>query len=574
MSMSEKRYAAALHSCDKICFMDSGIVINLILIYFGAVCLWYSYLTQHSQKFLSRGVRRILHLMSVAVSWWCTCAALYGFCTSVPLAHFFFYGNMIAVDAYIIMLSVYTGSLLKKQAFSYKVVMILGIVFSLIDAVVFGLSGTRDFTVIRGRTSFYMNLTPGVIYHYLYITIYFIYLQSLILLSGYRSKLKRDRLFAWELALANLVLVLFAIPDTVLPLFHIPSIPTSGLGAVFSYLLLCHFTVQDNTFSMSVDNVLDAVYSCPDLGILILDPQGYVNQANPFACEIFKFSDMRPHFSTLIQGNYDQIFKEILAGSEVTERATATASNIPLRIHPIVNNDRFGDMYAIILLIADATVNEVVMEQRLIIDRGREKTERIKKMADQIVETLSSTIDAKDRYTNGHSFRVAKYSLMLGKRLGLSEESLQELEYSALLHDVGKIGIPDYIINKNTVLSNEEYEVIKDHSIIGDHILDHITEIPRIKVGARWHHEWFDGSGYPDGKKGYETDLFARIICVADSYDAMSSNRRYRGYLPQDAVRDEFVKGRGTQFDPDIADLMVEIIDNDVNYELREPEEL
>lgn len=188
----------------------------------------------------------------------------------------------------------------------------------------------------------------------------------------------------------------------------------------------------------------------------------------------------------------------------------------------------------------------------------------------QSMYTLAKTIDAKDKYTNGHSMRVAKYSKMIAERMGLPAEENEEIMNMAMLHDIGKIGVPDAIINKNSSLSDEEYYIIKGHPVIGYDILSEMPEMREIGVGARWHHERYDGKGYPDGLKGEEIPLPARIICVADAYDAMTSNRSYRSYMPQETVRQEIEKGRGGQFDPKIADVMLAIIKEDTGYELHE----
>ena len=154
--------------------------------------------------------------------------------------------------------------------------------------------------------------------------------------------------------------------------------------------------------------------------------------------------------------------------------------------------------------------------------------------------------------------------------MGYEGERLEQLHYAALLHDIGKIGIPREIINKPSRLTDEEYEIIKTHPAIGGGILEQITEIPDIAVGARWHHERFDGKGYPDGRKGEEIPELARIIGVADAYDAMTSKRSYRDVLPQEVVLAEVEKGSGSQFDPVIAELMVVLMREDEAYQLHE----
>ena len=196
--------------------------------------------------------------------------------------------------------------------------------------------------------------------------------------------------------------------------------------------------------------------------------------------------------------------------------------------------------------------------------------EKLEKISRQIATTLSGAIDAKDTYTNGHSTRVAEYSREISRRAGFSEEVQDEIYMMGLLHDVGKIGIPDAIINKPAKLTDEEYSIIQKHPVTGAKILKNITEFPKLSTGARWHHERYDGKGYPDGIAGEEIPMEARIIAVADAYDAMSSRRSYRDVLPQAKVREEVEKGKGTQFDPVFAEIMLSMIDEDRDYQMRE----
>lgn len=200
----------------------------------------------------------------------------------------------------------------------------------------------------------------------------------------------------------------------------------------------------------------------------------------------------------------------------------------------------------------------------------RESNRKVTNLSMQVAMALVSAIEAKDQYTNGHSVRVAQYSREMARRLGKSMQEMNDIYYIGLLHDIGKIGIPDQIINKPDRLTEEEYKRIKDHPKIGAKILEKISEIPNIAVGAHWHHERYDGSGYPDGLVGEEIPEVARIIGVADAYDTMTSKRSYRDILPQNAVREELEKGRGTQFDPAFADIMLAMIIEDTNYKMHE----
>ena len=181
----------------------------------------------------------------------------------------------------------------------------------------------------------------------------------------------------------------------------------------------------------------------------------------------------------------------------------------------------------------------------------------------KMLETLAGTLDAKDKYTNGHSMRVAFYSTRLAEALGWSKEQISMLRYEALLHDIGKIGVPDAILNKPAKLSEMEFGLIKSHTIVGSDILKNMIAVPGACEVARYHHERFDGKGYPSGLSGTDIPLNARIVCIADAYDAMSSDRIYRKALSREKIRQELMDGSGTQFDPELLNKFVEIMDAD-----------
>lgn len=191
------------------------------------------------------------------------------------------------------------------------------------------------------------------------------------------------------------------------------------------------------------------------------------------------------------------------------------------------------------------------------------------RLFDETVLALVKAIDAKDKYTSGHSQRVAEYSKSIAARFGYSGDQVQRIYYMGLLHDIGKIGIPLEIINKTSRLTDEEYSTIKSHTVIGANILQTIVEFPELAIGARSHHERYDGRGYPDGLAGERIPESARIIAVADAYDAMTSKRSYRNTLPQEKVRSEIEKGRGLQFDARFAEIMLQMIDEDVDFTMQ-----
>lgn len=179
---------------------------------------------------------------------------------------------------------------------------------------------------------------------------------------------------------------------------------------------------------------------------------------------------------------------------------------------------------------------------------------------EQSISVLTKFVDAKDSYTNGHSYRVAEYSMLLGQKLGFSQDECRLLYYIALMHDCGKVVIPDAILKKPDKLTADEYLAIKTHTTAGAELLKDFTSIKDIREGALYHHERFDGTGYPTGKKGNDIPLVGRIICVADAYDAMNSQRCYRSRRSLDYILTELRENRGKQFDPQVVDCFLELI--------------
>lgn len=187
-----------------------------------------------------------------------------------------------------------------------------------------------------------------------------------------------------------------------------------------------------------------------------------------------------------------------------------------------------------------------IMDEKIIIDT---------------LQMLAKLIDAKDSYTNGHSDRVAEYAVLLAKEMHMKPDDIRFMRYMGLMHDCGKMGIPDSVLNKPAKLTPEEMNIIRSHTVLGGKIVENFTAMPGVRECALYHHERYDGKGYPEGLKGEEIPLLARIICVADSFDAMNSDRCYRKRLKKSVIVKELKENAGTQFDPQIAMLMVKLIE-------------
>ena len=224
-------------------------------------------------------------------------------------------------------------------------------------------------------------------------------------------------------------------------------------------------------------------------------------------------------------------------------------------------SDKFDQL---ILLIESGIKSVKQMDE---IKQINEKLEDSKEQLEQayldMVETLRYTVEAKDSYTRGHSDRVSEYSVLIGEKLGLSEEQIKTLRIGGLFHDIGKIGIPDSILLKPAKLTDDEYSQIKNHPSIGAHILGSAVIFKDIIPIVKHHHERYDGNGYPSRLKGEEIPYMARIAAVADTFDAMTSRRSYRGPIDIEHVKEEIKRCEGTQFDPKIAEAFLEILNND-----------
>ncbi|MCL2221385.1 MAG: HD-GYP domain-containing protein [Oscillospiraceae bacterium] len=211
-----------------------------------------------------------------------------------------------------------------------------------------------------------------------------------------------------------------------------------------------------------------------------------------------------------------------------------------------------------ILVAAGVTYEIMRHKTRALRNKGKED----RNVIIQSLQAIANAIDANDEYSSGHSLRVAAYSVEIARHMEMDKEFIDNIYYIGLLHDIGKIGISTTIIKKLGKLTDEEYESMKAHTIIGLEIVKNVTAISGLTAGVGQHHERWDGKGYHEGLEGEDIALTARIIAVADAYDAMSSERSYRTALPKNVIVQEFEDCAGLQFDPTIAAIARELIEN------------
>ena len=233
-----------------------------------------------------------------------------------------------------------------------------------------------------------------------------------------------------------------------------------------------------------------------------------------------------------------------------------------------------SDKFDQLLLLIESGIKSIAQMNQIkeINNKLKNTYDMLEKAYLESIQTLRYTVEAKDTYTRGHSDRVSEYSILIGKHIGLSNNDIKTLQIGGLFHDVGKLGVPDAILQKGSKLTDDEYSEIKNHPSIGAHILSTATIFKDVIPIVKHHHEKYDGSGYPGKLAGENIPYLARIAAIADSFDAMTSRRTYRDSLPLDIVINEFRKCKGTQFDPEITDVFLDILEKHFD-EIREIQE-
>lgn len=327
------------------------------------------------------------------------------------------------------------------------------------------------------------------------------------------------------------------------------------------------------------DKISKYIYDNASTPVLVLDEKEQIVMLNP-AAEKFFAVEVSPEVSLELYQLFEvtkedakEFCAHIISGAqtEATQMVAKETGAICKLTSAVIHDE---DNTYVILFVYDMTSDYATIERLKTVTSSLEKaledkSKQVEAIALHAVTTVANFIDSKEEYTTGHSTRVAKYSQAIAKELGWSEQEARNIHYVALLHDIGKIGVSTQVLNKKTTLTTMEQELVKKHTVIGAEILKDIKTVSNVSDGALYHHERYDGSGYPNGLIGQEIPLIARVITIADAYDAMTSDRKYRVNLTDEEAREEIEKCAGKQFDPYLSSVVCRMIDEGIFEKLR-----
>ena len=270
----------------------------------------------------------------------------------------------------------------------------------------------------------------------------------------------------------------------------------------------------------------------------------------------------------IIQSNSEELFGFLLTSeNDITFRSTVISGRLCQKLHsdPLLIICCIMASISAITALTGFIIERILLNQKML---TKQKQEHDNQIIEQTMKTFSNFIDNKDTYTQGHSTRVAAYVREMAKRMGLDEQTQLNIYYAGLMHDIGKLTIADDILNKTSRLSTEEWSLIQQHTTNGAMLLKNFTILPEINDAVLYHHERYDGTGYMNRMSGKDIPLVARMVGIADAYDAMNTNRCYRLKFSEERIISELERCRGKQFDPDIVPYLISMIKDGTVYRL------
>lgn len=546
-----------------------GMIINFSLFACGVIGCIMGLGSRTNEK-NNKLTRRYFLAQGFCLFLWCGGYALMGACENETYALVFRNMGLLGVICFLtaeVYYFVFATGVMPRMR---KAFLALITIVSMLDFILFSAKINIEFFRAQGRMCYYGVNGFARYFHSALLALFFVFLLSVAILWSRRIELKREKNIIMALVWSNSLTLIFSIPDTFLPAMDLPSFPTSGYGAFLTYVVSYYVVIRLNTFDISQQNLGNYIYRYVKSPVLIFDYRGQLIMLNDYASDYFNIAAAKgKHLYDIFQISHNDcgvLFDELnLQKARNCKLLTLDSRKICALSFTAVE-DRYEEPYCYICMCYDLSKESEIMSELMTVKQQLEhqlqkKSRQVERMNLLTITTIANTIDARDEYTKGHSVRVAQYCEIFANELGWREGRVQNLKYMALLHDIGKIGVPDSVLNKPGKLTDMEYRMVQKHTVIGAEIVKDIEMIEGLNDGVRWHHERWDGKGYPDGLKGEQIPIVARIIAIADSYDAMSSNRVYRGRLSADEIRKELMDGRGTQFAPDILDIFVRMVD-------------
>lgn len=544
--------------------------VSVSLIFYGSIAL-YMGVNYGAHENNDKIERNCLTMYGILVFLWCFGYGMMGLCKDIDLCYFWRSVGLLGIIFYLannfIYIRHFTGLL--KNRIIYYPILVFNFLFAIVTYYFVIQRNVVSFFEYEGRMAYSSQPCLGRTMEGLYLAYIVCFSIALGIIMLVKAKFKRTKKAIFLLICSHFFIVLLMIPDTIFPILGKVSIPTTGFGAFISFLCFMYVVDKLSTFNLSRNAINEYIFKNIDSSIMFFDLDGKLLTANNHAKAYLNIKDDKNIvFTDLFDLSRDDVTK-IIAGNYKTEEGIGIAvKGTDKRISAAVSRiyDKYSDPIYYSCVINDITSEAKKFEETNYIKEQldkevKAKTREIEMLSLQTIETMANTLEAKDEYTKGHSSRVSEYSVMLARELGLSDEEVENIRIMSLLHDVGKIAVPDRVLNKAGRLEDAEFEVIKSHTTQGYLLLKGISCLGPIAQVARHHHERFDGRGYPDKLSGENIEFEARIVGIADSYDAMSSDRVYRKALPKNVIREELIKGRGTQFDPNLLDVFLKMFD-------------
>lgn len=521
---------------------------------------------------LERNQKKYILGMTICAYLWCSGYGIMNLAASTTNAYIGRLSGLVGVYCFVVMAQRFFAEYCGLKSLGLKILWYFDWFLAILSIYLMSRPQEASFVRTQYGTTFYAS--DSIWRKLVLLFLLFNAVSNFIILNWGRKRVvfRRQKKIIDIMIILEVQLLALSSMDGIFPILGQPSFPASCIGVWIAMIMLYFLGLKHNAFTITKSNVASYIFEKVDTPVLILDENMNILMASISAEKFFdtKMPEESKKFYDLFEITKDdakQYFDNLLSGLDEGMYKLIDKKNkayCEIAASPVF--DEFSEPLCIVAFINDKTKDHEAFSKLKNVKSSleselEEKTEQMETITLQAVSTIANFIDSKEEYTIGHSTRVARYAQAIATELGWSKEDVTNIYYVGLLHDIGKIGVPYEILNKPSRLTDAEYEKIKKHTVIGAEILKEIKSIKNVEMGALYHHEKYNGTGYPKGLAGDEIPLVARVIGIADAYDAMTSNRHYRKHLKYEIVRKEIVDNSGIQFDPILAKVVVKMID-------------